>query len=268
MLLTKADDHDHTTTKGECIMLFAYLRVSTAKQDLKRQHDNIRKVYDETQLPENRIYSDTWTGTTMNRPNWNRLLDKAKQGDCIIFDSVSRMSRDAEEGMQEYEELLKRGIELRFLNEPAINSAVFTAAAERRISIATTTGKASTDNLLANIENAINEFMLDLAKEQVRIAFEQAQKERDDLSKRTVDGIAAAMRRREETGQPLPTHNKGAKLVTKKEKAAKEIILKHSKSFGGNLSDAECMKLIGCAKNSFYKYKAACTADEIVKAGE
>lgn len=249
-------------------MLYAYCRVSTAKQNLGRQRNNIRKLYNETELPESRIYSDTWTGTTKNRPNWKRLLDKVEQGDCIIFDSVSRMSRNAEEGMQEYEELLKRGVELRFLNEPSINTAVFTAAAERRISIATTTGKASTDNLLANIENAINEFMLDLAKEQVRIAFEQAQKERDDLSTRTSGGIAAAMRRREETGQPLPTHNKGAKLVTKKEKAAKEIILKHSKSFGGNLSDAECMKLIGCARNSFYKYKAACTADEIAKAGE
>lgn len=49
---------------------------------------------------------------------------------------------------------------------------------------------------------------------------------------------------------------KGRKLVTKKSLSAKEIIRKHSKDFGGSLSDAECMKLAGVSRNTFYKYKA------------
>ena len=37
--------------------------------------------------------------------------------------------------------------------------------------------------------------------------------------------------------------------------AAKEAIRKHSIDFGGSLSDADCIKLTGISRNSFYKYK-------------
>lgn len=48
---------------------------------------------------------------------------------------------------------------------------------------------------------------------------------------------------------------KGAKLVTQKSIKAKEIILKHSKSFNGSLSDNECIKLAEISRNSYFKYK-------------
>lgn len=48
---------------------------------------------------------------------------------------------------------------------------------------------------------------------------------------------------------------KGAKLVTKKSIEKKELIKKYSKDFNGNLSDVDCMKLIGIARNTYYKYK-------------
>lgn len=47
----------------------------------------------------------------------------------------------------------------------------------------------------------------------------------------------------------------GAKLVTKKSIRAKEIIKEQSIDFDGTLSDADVMKLIGCARGSYYKYK-------------
>ncbi len=47
----------------------------------------------------------------------------------------------------------------------------------------------------------------------------------------------------------------GATYETKKAKAAKEIILKHNKDFGGSLNDIETMKLAGVSRKSFYKYK-------------
>lgn len=47
----------------------------------------------------------------------------------------------------------------------------------------------------------------------------------------------------------------GTKLVTKKSIAAKEVIQKHPKSFGGLLTDVECMKLTGIARRTYYKYK-------------
>ena len=34
-----------------------------------------------------------------------------------------------------------------------------------------------------------------------------------------------------------------------------EIIKKHSKDFGGSLEDPDVIKLCGCSRNSYYKYK-------------
>lgn len=45
----------------------------------------------------------------------------------------------------------------------------------------------------------------------------------------------------------------GAKLITKKSIEAKKQIQKHSKDFNGALSDSDCMKFIGLARNTFNK---------------
>ena len=41
----------------------------------------------------------------------------------------------------------------------------------------------------------------------------------------------------------------------KKSIKAKELILKHCKDFDGSLSDTDCRKLVGVAKNTYFKYK-------------
>ena len=48
--------------------LYGYARVSTATQKLQRQINNLREAY-----PGIVIYSDKWTGTTENRPEWMKL---------------------------------------------------------------------------------------------------------------------------------------------------------------------------------------------------
>ena len=98
---------------------------------------------------------------------------------------------------------------------------------------------------------------MELAKEQIRLAFEQAEKEVQDLRQRTREGIETARLNGKQIGQP-----KGAKLVTKKSIKAKEIIMKRSKDFQGELSDLEVMKLIGCARGSYYKYKKELKAEQ------
>lgn len=54
---------------------------------------------------------------------------------------------------------------------------------------------------------------------------------------------------------------KGAKLTTKKSIIAKELIQKHCKDFDGTLSDVDCMKLTGLARNTYYKYKRELKAE-------
>lgn len=223
---------------------FGYCRVSTERQSLARQIENVSKAY-----PDAIIYSDKWTGSTMERPNWQKLYRLVKPGDTIVFDSVSRMSRDAESGAALYLELYEKGINLVFMNEPHINTEEYKKAANETIPMI---GNEIADPYI----EATNKVLMILAKRQIRIAFDQAEKERQDICKRVKDGMRAARNKAAEQGNEkrygaIP----GKRLTTKKSMAAKDIIKEHSKEFGGSLDDADCMKLIGCSRNSYYKYK-------------
>ena len=44
-------------------------------------------------------------------------------------------------------------------------------------------------------------------------------------------------------------------MTTKKSIEAKKQIQKYSKDFDGYLTDADCMRMVGLARNTFYKYK-------------
>ena len=153
-------------------------------------------------------------------------------------------------GCELYEDLFKRDISIEFLKEPHINTEVYKEALNNQIKIKLETGNKATDELMNTIIEALNKYTIELAKEQIKIVFDQAQKELEDLHIRTSEGMETAKRNGKRVGTP-----KGAKLTTKKSKEAKEIILKHCKDFNGTLNDIECMKLTGLARNTFYKYK-------------
>ena len=218
--------------------IYGYCRISTHKQSIERQIRNIRGKH-----PKAIIFQEIYTGTkTDGRKKWEQLLRIVKQGDTIVFDSVSRMSRNAAEGFATYQELFDNGIELEFLKEPHINTAVYKKALNNHIAMTGT----KTDIIL----KAVNEYLMELAKEQIVIAFEQAEKEVTDLHQRTREGIETARLEGKQIGQ-----RPGAKLTTKKSIAAKADIEKYSKDFNGTLTDAECMRMIGIARNTYYKYK-------------
>lgn len=218
--------------------IYGYCRISTARQSIERQIRNIRRQY-----PQAILYQEVYTGTkTEGRKKWEQLRRIVKPGDVIVFDSVSRMSRDAASGFATYQELFEMGVELVFIKEPHINTATYKKALSSHIELTGT----KTDIIL----KAVNEYLMELAKEQIIIAFQQAEKEVSDLHQRTKEGIETARLNGKQIGQ-----RQGAKLTTKKSIAAKEQIIKYSKEFDGTLNDLECMKIIGIAKNTFYKYK-------------
>ena len=217
---------------------YGYVRISTKKQNIERQIRNIKKEY-----PTAVILQDEYTGTTLARPAWDKLMKVVKEGDIIIFDSVSRMSRNADEGFTVYEDLFNKKIELVFLKEPQINSQTYKNALQNAIPM--------TGTAVDYILDGINKYLMELAKEQIRLAFEQAEKEVEDLHQRTREGIVTARLNGKQIGGKT-----GVKLTTKKSIIAKEIIKTHSKDFGGTLSDSECIKLAGVSRNTFYKYKS------------
>ena len=216
---------------------YGYCRISKPTQSIDRQCRNIKAKY-----PDAVIVQEAYTGTRLDRPQWTNLLKKLKPGDLIVFDSVSRMSRNAEDGFAIYEVLFNKNIELVFLKEPHINTATYRKALEAGVPMTGT----NVDVIL----DGVNSYLMLLAQEQIRIAFEQSQKEVDDLRQRTREGIETARLNGKRIGTPKGTH-----FTTKKSVKAKEIILKRSKDFGGYNSDVEVMKLAGLARNTYYKYK-------------
>lgn len=236
---------------------YGYVRVSTVKQSIERQIRNIKAAF-----PDAIIVTDEYTGTKLDRPGWQKVYKAVKAGDVIVFDSVSRMSRDAEEGFRVYEELFRRGVELIFLKEHHIDTATYKKAIDGQVQLAINSGNAAADELIGGITEAINRYLLALAKEQIRLAFDQAEKEVEDLHQRTREGIREVKARNERIALGVEQGDikqigqvKGVKLTTKKSIRCKEIIRTHSKEFGGTLSDVEVMKLTGLARGTFYKYK-------------
>lgn len=224
--------------------IYGYARVSTAKQNIERQIRNISGKY-----PEAHIIREVYTGTkTEGRTEWNKLYRLVKQESekgkniLIVFDSVSRMSRNAEEGFSLYEELFNLGIRLEFLKEPHINTDTYKNAINTQVQMTGT----HADILL----KAINEYLLTLAKEQIRIAFDQAEKEVNDLHKRTSEGMQTAKLNGKQIGRII-----GKRYVSQKEIHAKEIIKKKSVDFGGSNTDPEVIILAGVSRKTFYKYK-------------
>ena len=223
-------------------MIYGYTRISTQKQNILRQVRNILAIY-----PDARIIQEIYTGTKFQgRKELNKLLKKLKASDTVVFDSVSRMSRDAEEGFKLYVQLFNSGINLVFLKEPHINTDTYKKAMRTQIAL--------TGDKVDLILQGVNEYLMELAKEQIRLAFDQAEKEVKDLQQRTKEGIETARQSGKQIGQIA-----GTTLVTKKSLAAKELILKHNKAFGGNLTNEETWTLAGITKTTFYKYKKQLT---------
>ncbi len=217
---------------------YGYCRISTAKQSIERQIRNISSAY-----PNAQIITEVYTGTKFQgRKELDKLLKTVKENDTVIFDSVSRMSRNADEGFNMYQQLYSRGINLVFLKEPHINTNTYKNALTNGINLTGT----NVDYIL----EGVNKYLLALAKEQIKLAFEQSEKEVADLHQRTKEGIETARLNGKQIGQ-----KQGAKLVTKKSIEAKEKIKKYNNSFGGSLNNEETWTLIGISKMTFYKYK-------------
>ena len=217
--------------------VYGYVRVSTKEQKIERQITNI-KNYNNDAI----IFDEKITGTRLDiRKEFNKLLSIVKEGDTIIFDSVSRMSRNADEGFELYQELYNKGIELVFLKETYINTSTYKKSLNNNIEL-----RGTKEDILLK---AINEYLMVLAKEQIKIAFDQAEKEVKDLQQRVKEGMSIARANGKQIGRA-----EGTTIETHKAKEAKKQILKHSKKFGGSLNNKEMMAMIGVAKATFYKY--------------
>lgn len=221
--------------------IYGYCRISRPQQSIERQIRNIKAAY-----PDAVIVEEVYTRTSMDRRGWNRLFAAVKEGDAIVFDSVSRMSGSADDGFAAYEELYRRGVRLVFLKEPHINTDTYKAALSRNIEL---TGE-SVDYIL----DGVNKYLMALAREQIRLAFEQSEKEVSDLRQRTREGIETARLAGKQIGR-----EQGMTFETRKARRAKDLIRRYSIDYGGFLADPELIQLCGVGRNTFYRYKKQIT---------
>ena len=206
-------------------MVYGYCRISTPTQNIDRQKRNILDRY-----PKAKLFCEAYTGTTTDRPEWCKLKAILKKGDTVVFDEISRMSRNADEGIKLYMELYDKGIELVFLKEPQCNTTTYSETLKNRIDL----------------------------------AFQSAENEVKRLKERTREGIETARLNGKQIGRKT-----GAKITTKRSEEVKQIIKAKSKDFSGNMNDVEVIAYVkGITKggkfsrNSYYKYKSELKAEQ------
>ena len=223
-----------------------YVRVSTPLQSVTRQINDLKAAY-----PKAIIYKDIWTGSTMERPGWMKLMSKVEAGQItdIYMDELSRMSRTKEDGFKQWMELYESGIELHFLKQPMVSTKTYRESLQRSIKLNLENVDKPTSELMSSIVDGINKYMVELAKKQIYNVFDEAEYERKILSQRTSEGLKIAKINGKQIGR-----KKGTKLVTKKQRKAKAKIRTLYEKYGGPLSATDCIKVCGVSRDSFYKY--------------
>lgn len=104
-----------TELKDGLKMKYGYCRVSTAGQattgnSLQAQKDELHKEGAEI------IFSDTFTGKQLDRPELDKLLSILQPGDVLLVTKLDRIARTAAQGSELIQGLLKRGIKVHILN--------------------------------------------------------------------------------------------------------------------------------------------------------
>lgn len=254
--------------------VYGYCRISRKEQSIQRQIQNIKAAY-----PSAIIKQEAFTGTKLEgRKVFEGLIKtatkQAAQGEdiTIVFDSVSRMSRNAADGAETYFRLYEAGITIVFLKEPGINTAVYAEAMNRQKLPPPPVDGTDEGELIDGIMRVVIDYQRKLCRRQIVLAFEQAQKEVDDLHERTREGLREKQRRNaeliaeygEDEARQHPEwrqigNEQGQTYKTKKGEAVKAAIMKYHKDFGtgklNTLNDLETIKQAGCSRHTYYKHK-------------
>ena len=231
---------------------YGYARISKPKQSLQLQIDAIKKM-----AADAVIFSEAYTGSTNDRPEWKKLLKKVEKGDTIIFYMVSRMSRSAEEGTKDYFDLYNKGINLIFIKDRHIDTESYKQSFEKAgFSVDFDNDGSAESNLITKILDALKEFMQAKVDDDIKKAFEEAEKELKNNHKRTSDGMKASG-----AGKKIAEARLGNHYETKKSKEMKGKIRKMAKCYDGTMTDKEVMETLKLARNTYYKYKREIDAE-------
>ncbi|HDT8099402.1 TPA: recombinase family protein [Enterococcus faecalis] len=91
-------------------MIFGYARVSTWGQDLETQIISLEKAGCE------KIYTEKYTGTKVERVEFQKLLNELTEGDTLIVTKLDRFARSTIQGIETIKNLFEQGVKVHILN--------------------------------------------------------------------------------------------------------------------------------------------------------
>ncbi|MEK4567033.1 recombinase family protein [Alkalihalobacillus sp. FSL R5-0424] len=97
---------------------YGYARVSTVSQDLEVQLNRLKEEGCEM------IYSEKFTGTKKDRPEFLKLLEKLKEGDTMVVTKLDRFARSTVDAIQTVRTLFDKGVRVHILNMGIVEDTV------------------------------------------------------------------------------------------------------------------------------------------------
>jgi DNA invertase Pin-like site-specific DNA recombinase len=102
-------------------MIYGYIRVSSKSQfdnnSFEEQEQKILERY-----PDTIINKEQFTGTTTDRPIFNKVIDNLKSGDVLVTTKLDRFCRNTKEGLEIIDTLLPKNISIHILNMGLIDN--------------------------------------------------------------------------------------------------------------------------------------------------
>lgn len=218
---------------------FAYMRISTKEerqmQRYARQENSIEKYAKDNGIEYIYIAKEDESGKSFeNRKEWNKLERLLQSGDTVIFKDISRFTRETENGYKKYNELLQKGIDLIFIDNPTVSTPYI-------------------KNLLnvAEQQNIVARTALDsTVKLLLIVELDRVEQERKIFIQRVKDGIQASPKK---SGRKAGTPDK---LTDDLKADIKQYINDRS------IKQTDLMKKHNISRNTLKKYVAIVQSDE------
>ena len=190
-----------------------YLRASTKDQDAERALQILQDLNQNLNLGETVVYVENYSGTKLDRPELNKLLSEANQGDTLLVESIDRLSRLTQQDFQELKRRIQeKGLRLVVADLPTTYQMIQTS-----------------DSITNSILDLINNMLIDLLATMARL-------DNEKRIERIKQGLARSGYK--------PT---GKKANEAKHKRIKELLA------AGNMTKEEIAKAVNCGVATVYR---------------
>lgn len=205
--------------------VYACWRVSSAEQNEARQLAAFR----DCGIEIDEIFGDKLSGKNLERPNYQRMVEMLQPGDLVIFSSLDRMSRNYDDTAKAWDYITRvKGADILILDMKELLDT------RRRTDL--------TGTLISDIV--------------VKLLSYVAQKERESISERQRQGIAA-----------MPVDENGRKISKKtgrgfgrQEKRPENFAEVYERQQRGEITLKEALKEAGVGRTRWYELSKSCRA--------